>query len=142
MVIRKATWTVLLFLLVGAQALATTCAVRCDAMDAMMAASSGASSDMTDCHGLMSTQAEDGNGSDMMLAANHCAAYACQGDLTPLQSRSSFETASHAGPWIAAVIVYVRHADTFEIATPLRFEFGRRGRFIPLFDPLNSSLRV
>jgi hypothetical protein len=141
-VIRKATWTVILFLLVGAQALATTCAVRCDAMDSMMVASSGASSDMTDCHGLMSAQADSGNGSDMMLAANHCATHACQGDLTPLQSRSLFETASHAGPWVGAVNVHARHSDTFGIATPLRFDTVRRGRFIPPSDPLNSSLRV
>lgn len=142
MVIRKATWTILLFLLVGAQALATTCAVRCDAMDSMMAAASCVSSEMADCHGLMSTQAESSNGSDIMLADNHCEAHVCQGDLTPLQSRSSFETASHTGPLVGAVILYVRHADTFGIATPLRFDFARRGRFVPLFDPLNSSFRV
>jgi hypothetical protein len=138
-VIRKATWTVLLFLLVSAQALAATCAVRCDSM---MAVSPGASSNMTDCHGMMSQQTERGNGSDALLVASHCAAHVCQGDLTPLQSRASHETASHAGSLFGMVIECVRYADGLGATTRLRFGFVRRGRFIPPFDPLNSSLRV
>ena len=91
---------------------------------------------------MLSQQAESDNGSDALLVASHCASHVCQGDLTPLQSRASHETASHTGPLFGALIEYVRYADGLGATTRLRFGFVRRGRFIPPFDPLNSSLRV
>lgn len=132
----KATWSLLLLLLVSVQAFAAACDVRCGAMVGMNSANHMSS--MAHCPG-MASQSVSAHQAILAIAPSQpCASQICRNDWTLFQSPVlhglgvSPLTMSASGHAVIPV----------QIANSLQFKVDRNTHTIPHFDPLISTLRV
>lgn|SRR6185437_5143681 len=127
--------SVLLLLLLGAQATAGACAVRCE-----MEASRGSSNRMS---GMTNCQMASQSGSShreiaAVISSQSCADHLCMNDWTFLQNQVIHDLSVASSPVVHATDAV---APT-PIASHLQLEASRSTRIIPPFDPLVSSLRI
>jgi len=135
--VRKATWSLLLLLLVSVQAFAATCDVRCMTMATM--ASAPHMSGMANCQGIASQRISAQQVGITLSSSRPCASHICKDDWTFLQNPVEHELGISSLP----LALPDRAAMLFEIAHPLQFKVNRSPHSIPSsFDPLISSLRV
>ncbi len=132
----KATWSLLLLLLVSVQAFAATCDVRCGAMALRDSASH--MSGMSDCNG-MALQTLPGQQAVSTLASSpSCANHICKDDWTflqnPVEHELGISTLSLA--LLGSTTIYLENSRL------LPFKVNRSPDSILSFDPLISSLRV
>jgi hypothetical protein len=132
----KATWSLLLLLLVSVQSFAATCEVRCGTMAMMVSASQMPG--MANCRGMASQRVSDWQADVTVTSAQTCASHICKDDWTFLQSPVEHELAISLLPLTPSSSTTM----PLEIAHPLQFKVNRSPHSIPSFDPLISSLRV
>lgn len=131
----KATCSLLAFLLVGIQAFASVCTVRCETMAST--SSTHQMAGMADCQ--MASQA---GSSHLEMAAfvssQSCVGHPCISDWTFLQNQVVHELSLASLP-----MAFAGHpALPIPIASRLHLEANRSTRIVPPFDPLISNLRV
>jgi hypothetical protein len=132
----KATWSLLLLVLVSVQAFAATCDVQCGAMAMMESASH--MSGMSDCPG-MASQTLPGQQTVAAVAPPQlCDSHICKDDWTFLQNPDVYELSITSLPLALPGNTVI----ALEIARPVQFKTDRSPHPIPAFDPLISSLRV
>ncbi len=132
----KATWSLLLLVLVSVQAFAAICDVRCGAMAMMESASH--MSGMSDCPG-MASQTLPGQQTVATVAPSQlCDSHICKDDWTFLQNPDVYELSITSLP----LALLGNTVIALEIAHSVQFKTDRSPHSIPAFDPLISSLRV
>jgi hypothetical protein len=132
----KATWSLLLLLLVSVQAFAAVCDVRCGAI-----ASADSASHMTGmahCPGMASQSLPTQPSVVGLMTPQPCASHICQNDWTFLQNSVVHEL----GILPLSLAVLGHAAIPVEIASPLQFKPDRSTHSIAVYDPIISSLRI
>lgn len=132
----KATWSLLLLVLVSVQAFAATCDVRCGAMAMMESASH--TSGMSDCPRMASQTLPGQQAVATVAPPQLCDSHICKGDWTFLQNSDVHESSISSLPLALPGNTVI----ALEIAYPLQYKTDRSPHSIPAFDPLISSLRV
>src|SRR5487761_1045134 len=92
----KATWSLLLLLLVSVQAFAAACDVRCGTM-AIMDASSHMSG-MNHCHGMVSRSLAGSTAVTVLATSQPCASHICKSGWVFLQSPVAYELGASSLP--------------------------------------------
>ncbi len=135
-VIRKASLSALVLLLVSVQALAATCDVRCSMTEA--ADSASRESAMTDCAAMAAPSPRSHTANATMAAGSGCDDHVCQSVWAVVQTPPTHafgaSFTSLAGPRYDSA--------PHRIATFSRFRTDRSPTPPLIFDPLISSLRV
>jgi hypothetical protein len=139
--VRKAALSVLLLLLMGVQAFAADCDVRCDAMALKNAAvrnPAGKMSGMAHCHGMASRRASGHAAVATLRASQPCANHICSADWTFVQS------AHEAGVSPLPMAQLRQDTISINVASSMHFGTGRSTHTLPPLDPLaiSTSLRV
>jgi hypothetical protein len=132
----KATWSLLLLLLMSVQAFAATCDVRCGTMAMMESASH--MSGMANCRGMTSQRFSGQHAEIALTSSQPCASHICKDDWTFLQNPVEQELGISSLPLTLLDSITM----LLEIAHPLQFKVNRSPHSTPSFDPLISSLRI
>ena len=132
----KATWSLLLLLLVSVQAFAVACDVRCGAMAGTNSTSH--MSGMAHCPGMASQSDSDCWAVIVMAPPQSCACQVCNHDWTFVQNLIGHELRASLVPMtlLGHAVMPTRTANSLRIKT------DRSPHALPAFDLLISALRV
>src|SRR5487761_1536403 len=105
--LRKATWPLLLLLLVSTQIFATACDARCGVMASM--ATQGEMTGMSHCPGMSSDSSSATFTGSTFLATGHCICEICKSDAPLIQKRTLYDFG--ATPLLKYATIAARECD-------------------------------